>query len=225
MACRACATLGCYGLTISARSRRDAARCSDCHHRSTAVHGYDRCRPADLPLLGRCVRLELDVLRFCCTTASCSADVRRATGDVSRASSPANLRAGTCANSDRRCPRRRTWSPAGPTPWHAGERGDNPASCPAHAATEDIFGGCVDHRFQICRKVQLGENHERRNVIGCGNQRPEQQRLGTRNGQAERRKTDISQPARPSADMPSRCLPMPTTAPANAAPADSPSKY
>lgn len=62
---------GVSGLTISARSRRDAARCPDCRHRSTAVHGYYCRRPADLPLLGRRVRLELRVRRFSCTTASC----------------------------------------------------------------------------------------------------------------------------------------------------------
>lgn len=62
---------GVCGLTISARSRRDAARCPDCRHRSTAVHGYYQRRPADLPLLGFRVRLELRVRRFSCTTTYC----------------------------------------------------------------------------------------------------------------------------------------------------------
>lgn len=62
---------GIAGLTIWAQSGRDAARCPDCRHRSTAVHGYYRRRPADLPLLGCRVRLELRVRRFSCTTAGC----------------------------------------------------------------------------------------------------------------------------------------------------------
>lgn len=62
---------GSSGLRITARSRRDAARCPECRHPSTAVHGYYRRHPADLPLLGRHVRLELRVRRYVCTMTSC----------------------------------------------------------------------------------------------------------------------------------------------------------
>lgn len=62
---------GSSGLRITACSRRAAARCPECRHPSTTVHGYYRRRPADLPLLGRQVRLDLRVRRFACLTASC----------------------------------------------------------------------------------------------------------------------------------------------------------
>jgi transposase len=58
-------------VVLSARRRRDGARCPDCSHLSGAIHGYYRRRPADLPLCGRQVRLDLQLRRYVCINATC----------------------------------------------------------------------------------------------------------------------------------------------------------
>ena len=58
-------------VVLSARRRRDGARCPDCSHPSGKVHGYYRRRPADLPLCGRQVRLELQLRRYVCINVTC----------------------------------------------------------------------------------------------------------------------------------------------------------
>jgi transposase len=58
-------------LIVQARSRRAAARCPDCHWPSGAVHGHYRRRPADLPLCGHQVRLDVRLRRYACTNEIC----------------------------------------------------------------------------------------------------------------------------------------------------------
>lgn len=58
-------------LLVQARGRRDAARCPDCYRPSDAVHGHDRRRPADLPLLGHQVRLDIRLRRYACLNEAC----------------------------------------------------------------------------------------------------------------------------------------------------------
>ena len=58
-------------VVLSAERRRDGARCPGCGHPSGTIHGYYRRRPADLPLCGRQVRLDLRLRRYACLTSSC----------------------------------------------------------------------------------------------------------------------------------------------------------
>src|SRR3712207_2845084 len=58
-------------LLVSAQARRDHARCPDCKAVSTSVHSRYRRRPADLPISGQAVRLNLIIRRFYCHHPSC----------------------------------------------------------------------------------------------------------------------------------------------------------
>jgi transposase len=58
-------------LLVSAQARRDHARCPDCKTVSTSVHSRYRRRPADLPVSGRAVCLNLTIRRFYCHHPSC----------------------------------------------------------------------------------------------------------------------------------------------------------
>src|SRR4051812_43617791 len=59
-------------LSITAQGTRPGGRCPDCGHASRAVHSRYRRRPADLPSLGRAVRLDLRLRRFYCRNAACT---------------------------------------------------------------------------------------------------------------------------------------------------------
>jgi transposase len=59
-------------LCITAHGTRPGGRCPDCGRASRAVHSRYRRRPADLPSLGRAVRVDLRVRRFYCRNAACS---------------------------------------------------------------------------------------------------------------------------------------------------------
>jgi transposase len=59
-------------LHVSVRGTRRGGRCPDCGRTSRAVHSRYRRRPADLPSLGRAVRIELWVRRFYCRDARCT---------------------------------------------------------------------------------------------------------------------------------------------------------
>src|SRR4029453_9636994 len=58
-------------LSITAKGTRPGGRCPDCGHASRAVHSCYRRRPADLPALGRAVRVDLRLRRFYCRNAAC----------------------------------------------------------------------------------------------------------------------------------------------------------
>ena len=59
-------------LHIAAYGTRPGGRCPDCGRASRAVHSrYRRC-PADLPSLGRSVRVDLRLRRFYCRNAGCT---------------------------------------------------------------------------------------------------------------------------------------------------------
>lgn len=58
-------------LRLVVRAQAPSAACPTCRRRSTAPHSTYVRRPADLPSLGRGVRLELYVRRFSCTNARC----------------------------------------------------------------------------------------------------------------------------------------------------------
>src|SRR3954454_19789228 len=58
-------------LSITAKGTRPGGRCPDCGRASRAVHSRYRRRPADLPSLGRAVRLDLRLRRFYCRNAAC----------------------------------------------------------------------------------------------------------------------------------------------------------
>jgi len=58
-------------LQIAAHGLDRGGRCPDCGTRSRAVHSRYRRRPADLPSLGRMVRVSLRVRRFYCRNAAC----------------------------------------------------------------------------------------------------------------------------------------------------------
>ena len=58
-------------VVLWARRRRDGARCPDCSHLSGKIHGYYRRRPADLPLCGRQVCLNLQLRRYVCINVTC----------------------------------------------------------------------------------------------------------------------------------------------------------
>src|SRR3954471_3001884 len=59
-------------LHIATRSTRPGGRCPDCGHASRTVHSRYRRRPADLPALGRAVRLDLRLRRFYCRNTACT---------------------------------------------------------------------------------------------------------------------------------------------------------
>ncbi len=58
-------------VVLSARRRRGGARCPDCGDLSKVIHGYYRRRPADLPLCGRRVGLDLRLRRYVCRNETC----------------------------------------------------------------------------------------------------------------------------------------------------------
>ena len=58
-------------VVLSARRRRDDARCPDCSCPSNTIHGYYGRHPADLPLCGRRVRLDLRLRRYVCINPGC----------------------------------------------------------------------------------------------------------------------------------------------------------
>ena len=58
-------------LSITAKGARPGGRCPDCGQASRAVHSRYRRRPADLPSLGRAVRVDLRLRRFYCRNAAC----------------------------------------------------------------------------------------------------------------------------------------------------------
>jgi len=58
-------------LQIVARGLDRGGRCPDCGKKSRAVHSRYRRHPADLPSLGRAVRVSLRVRRFYCRNAAC----------------------------------------------------------------------------------------------------------------------------------------------------------
>ena len=59
------------GLVLSVERRRRGGCCPGCGRPSRAGHGRYRRRPADLPSLGRPVRLDLEVRRLRCANAAC----------------------------------------------------------------------------------------------------------------------------------------------------------
>jgi transposase len=59
-------------LHIAAHATRPCGRCPDCGRASRAVHSRYRRKPADLPSLGRKVRVGLRVRRFYCRNAACA---------------------------------------------------------------------------------------------------------------------------------------------------------
>ena len=58
-------------LCISARSTRPTAECPTCHQISKRLHSYYLRSPADLPVSGQTVQLELRVRRFRCQNQQC----------------------------------------------------------------------------------------------------------------------------------------------------------
>jgi len=60
------------GVVMHVHGRRCAGRCPDCGTLGTARHGSYQRHPADLPSLGRAVRLNLTVRRLRCLNPSCS---------------------------------------------------------------------------------------------------------------------------------------------------------
>ena len=59
-------------LHVAARGTRPGGRCPDCGHASRSVHSSYHRHPADLPSLGRAVRIELSVRRFYCRNPACA---------------------------------------------------------------------------------------------------------------------------------------------------------
>ena len=59
------------GIVLQVRGRRRGARCPGCGWPSQAGHGRYRRHPADLPVLGRGVRLDLEVRRCLGLNAAC----------------------------------------------------------------------------------------------------------------------------------------------------------
>jgi hypothetical protein len=59
-------------LRLTAHGTRPGGRCPDCGRASRAVHSRYRRRPADLPSLGRSVRVDLRVRRFYYRDAVCT---------------------------------------------------------------------------------------------------------------------------------------------------------
>src|SRR5215218_11219450 len=59
-------------LSVAAHGTRPGGRCPECGRASRAVHSRYRRRPADLPSLGRAVRVDLRLRRFYCRNAACT---------------------------------------------------------------------------------------------------------------------------------------------------------
>ena len=59
-------------LSISARSTSPTAECPTCHQISKRLHSYYLRSPADLPMSGQTVHLELRVRRFRCQNEQCA---------------------------------------------------------------------------------------------------------------------------------------------------------
>src|SRR3954454_8304075 len=59
-------------LSITATGTRPGGRCPDCGQASRVVHSRYRRHPADLPALGRAVRVDLRMRRFYCRNAACT---------------------------------------------------------------------------------------------------------------------------------------------------------
>src|SRR4051795_11763122 len=59
-------------LSITAKGTRPGGRCPECGHASRAVYSCYQRRPADLPSLGRSVRVDLRMRRFYCRNAACT---------------------------------------------------------------------------------------------------------------------------------------------------------
>src|SRR3954462_8090024 len=59
-------------LSITAKGTRPGDRCPECGQASRAGHSCYRRRPADLPALGRAVRVDLRLHRFYCRNAACT---------------------------------------------------------------------------------------------------------------------------------------------------------
>ena len=60
-----------FQLCISARSTSPTAECPTCHQISKRLHSYYLRSPADLPVSGQTVQLELRVRRFRCQNQQC----------------------------------------------------------------------------------------------------------------------------------------------------------
>ena len=60
-----------FRLCISARSTSPTAECPTCHQISKRLHSYYLRSPADLPVSGQTVQLELRVRRFRCQNEQC----------------------------------------------------------------------------------------------------------------------------------------------------------
>lgn len=58
-------------LMVAAEAPHDHARCPACRTVSTSVHSRYRRRPADLPVSGKAVQLQLEVRRFYCRNPAC----------------------------------------------------------------------------------------------------------------------------------------------------------
>ena len=63
--------VGLNHLHIAVRGTKPGSRCPNCGRASRAVHSRYQRRPADLPSLGRAVRIRLRVRRFYCRNAAC----------------------------------------------------------------------------------------------------------------------------------------------------------
>jgi len=63
--------VGLNHLHIAVRGMKPGGRCPDCGRASRAVHSRYQRRPADLPALGRGVRIGLRVRRFYCRNVTC----------------------------------------------------------------------------------------------------------------------------------------------------------
>ena len=58
-------------VVVRVLSHRSSSHCPICSTPSSAIHSYYRRKPADLPCLGRQLRLVLTVKKFFCRVASC----------------------------------------------------------------------------------------------------------------------------------------------------------
>jgi len=121
-------------LHVAAHGTRPGSRCPDCGRASRAVHSRYRRRPADLPSLGRALRIDLRVRRFYCHNAACARhtfaerlpELLRPHARRTRRLAEAQGRVGA-ALGRRRCA-------AASAPDHAGERGHGAALGPGSAA-------------------------------------------------------------------------------------------
>jgi hypothetical protein len=63
---------------LDAHGRKRSGRCPGCGKTSTQLHSRYLRRPAELPSLGGCVHVNLEVRRFYCVNAACAPHLRRA---------------------------------------------------------------------------------------------------------------------------------------------------